>query len=275
MPVDPVPIMPTRLPLKSTPSCGHWPVWYQSPLKSCRPGMFGTLAVDRQPTAVTRNFATNVSPCSVRTLPAIGRLVVVRGRDAAVEPDVALQVEPVGDEVQIAHDLGLAGIALGPFPFPHQLRRERVPIDVAFRIAARAGIAVPVPGAADPAARFQHLDRQAKPVAQAEQLIQTGEPGADDQRVEFGRLAGSGIPPRRSSCLRCLSVPGHRRASILAARPTDRRNIYPPVASVQSCDTRSGRGRDATDTLRLRSRLAAMATATATGTLGLWLRLWL
>ena len=67
MPVEPVPIMPTRLPVKSTPSCGHWPVWYQSPAKLSRPGNFGTFAVDRQPTAVIRNFATSVSPASVRT----------------------------------------------------------------------------------------------------------------------------------------------------------------------------------------------------------------
>jgi hypothetical protein len=35
------------LPVKSTPSCGHWPVWYQSPAKSSRPGKSGTFAVDR------------------------------------------------------------------------------------------------------------------------------------------------------------------------------------------------------------------------------------
>ena len=61
---------------------------------------------------------------------------------------------------------------------------------MAFRIAARAGIAVPVPGAADPAARFQSLYRQAEPVAQAVELVETREPGADDQRVELGRPAG-------------------------------------------------------------------------------------
>ena len=26
-PEEPVPITPTRRPVKSTPSCGHWPVW--------------------------------------------------------------------------------------------------------------------------------------------------------------------------------------------------------------------------------------------------------
>jgi hypothetical protein len=45
--VETATIMPTRLPVKSTPSCGHWPVWYQSPAKSSRPGKSGTFAVDR------------------------------------------------------------------------------------------------------------------------------------------------------------------------------------------------------------------------------------
>ncbi len=32
-PDEPVPITPTRRPVKSTPSCGHRPVWYHLPLK--------------------------------------------------------------------------------------------------------------------------------------------------------------------------------------------------------------------------------------------------
>ena len=86
---------------------------------------------------------------------------------------------------------GLAGIALGPFPFAHQLGGEGVPVDVAFGIAARAGIAVPIPGAADATAGFQRLHRQAKTVAQAQELVESGEAGADHQRVEFGGLVGS------------------------------------------------------------------------------------
>ena len=68
MPVEPVPISPTRLPEKSTPSCGQRPVWYQAPEKLSRPGMAGTLALDRQPTAVIRNRASNRSPASVVTV---------------------------------------------------------------------------------------------------------------------------------------------------------------------------------------------------------------
>ena len=53
MPVEPVPITPTRLPVRSTPSCGQRPVWYQSPVKLSRPGMSGMLAAEMAPTAVT------------------------------------------------------------------------------------------------------------------------------------------------------------------------------------------------------------------------------
>ena len=67
MPVDPVPIWITRLPVKSTPSCGHAPVWYHSPANDSRPSNFGTLVVERQPTAVIRYFALKRSPASVVT----------------------------------------------------------------------------------------------------------------------------------------------------------------------------------------------------------------
>ena len=139
--------------------------------------------------------------------PEIRRLIVVRGRHAGVEADVALQVEAVGDMVEVAQDLRRPGIALGPLPLPRQLFGERVAVGVAFRIAARAGVAVPVPGAADPSACLQHLDRKTQPVAQAEQLVEAGKPGADDQRVEVTCLLGC-IPRNiRDAACRCHSDP--------------------------------------------------------------------
>src|SRR5277367_4436828 len=62
---------------------------------------------------------------------------------------------------------------------------------MAFGIAARAGIAVPVPGAADTTACLEQPRREPEPVAQAEQLIEAGEPGTDDQRVELAGRVGS------------------------------------------------------------------------------------
>ena len=52
---DPVPITPTRLPAKSTPSCGHRPVWYVSPSNTSAPSSPGRFGVDKQPVAITQN----------------------------------------------------------------------------------------------------------------------------------------------------------------------------------------------------------------------------
>ena len=68
IPVEPVPTCPTRLPEKSTPSCGQRPVWCHSPLKVSSPGMLGTLAELRQPTAVISHWQVKRSPASVVTV---------------------------------------------------------------------------------------------------------------------------------------------------------------------------------------------------------------
>ena len=65
---EPVPITPTRWPLKSTPSCGQRPVWYVAPRKLSRPGNFGTWAEDRQPVAMMQKRADTRSPRSVVTV---------------------------------------------------------------------------------------------------------------------------------------------------------------------------------------------------------------
>ena len=64
---DPVPIMPTRFPVKSTPSWGQRPVWYVGPSKVSAPGISGVLAELRQPVAMIRNWAVTSSPRSVVT----------------------------------------------------------------------------------------------------------------------------------------------------------------------------------------------------------------
>ena len=58
----------TRRSVKSTVSCGHWPVWYQRPWKSARPGTSGTRPMDRQPAAEMTMRARTSSPTSVRTV---------------------------------------------------------------------------------------------------------------------------------------------------------------------------------------------------------------
>jgi hypothetical protein len=65
---EPVPMTPTRRPVKSTPSWGHLPVWYHGPVKDSRPLMSGTCASDRQPVAMMQKRADTRSPRSVSTV---------------------------------------------------------------------------------------------------------------------------------------------------------------------------------------------------------------
>ena len=73
-PDDPVPMTPTRSPVKSTPEWGHRPVWYHFPLKLFRPGMLGVRGVERLPVAMMQNGAVTVSPLSVLS---VHRLVLL------------------------------------------------------------------------------------------------------------------------------------------------------------------------------------------------------
>ena len=115
-PLEPVPITPTRLPRRSTPSCGHATVWYDLPVEASRgprcSGSWSTTAVRRRR---TRNWADRRSPPLVVIGPAVRRLVEVGARlDGGAERDAAAQVEAVGDVVQVGQDLGLPRVALVP-----------------------------------------------------------------------------------------------------------------------------------------------------------------
>ena len=65
-PDEPVPITATRLPVKSTPSCGQRVVEYTSPRKRSTPSMSGIFGSDRQPVAITKKRQRISSPRSVR-----------------------------------------------------------------------------------------------------------------------------------------------------------------------------------------------------------------
>src|SRR5204862_106975 len=84
--------------------------------------------------------------------------VVPRGRgDASVELDVVAQVEAIRDVVRVLEDLGLRCVALGPIPLLLELVGELVRVLHALDVAARARVAVPVPGAADATARLDEF----------------------------------------------------------------------------------------------------------------------
>ena len=72
---------------------------------------------DQKPRIVVPAILQNDGPAA-RILP------VTRGGDAAVELDVATQIELVGDVVQITLGLGLAREVLLPVPFVQQFREK-------------------------------------------------------------------------------------------------------------------------------------------------------
>ena len=114
--------------------------------------------------------------------PLVRRVIPMRGRDRAAELHVPAQVELVGDVVQVFQRVGLGGEMLLPVPFLHQLLGKGIAIGPAFRIEAGAGIAVPVPGAADVAAGLEDPRGHAE-FAQAVEHEHAGNAGADDDRV--------------------------------------------------------------------------------------------
>ena len=91
-----------------------------------------------------------------RDVPGARLLLVVRRGHAALALDVAAQVELVGDVIEIALGLGLGREVLVPVPFLQQFLGKRVAVGPAFGIEARAGVAVPIPGAADIGAGLEH-----------------------------------------------------------------------------------------------------------------------
>jgi len=125
----------------------------------------------------------------VEALPAIGRdqpaaavLVEVRRGDGRRKDQVAAQVQPVGDVVQPALDLGLVGETLRPAPALVEILVEQILVDVAFGIKAGAGIAVPEPRSPDIGGGIDGLHR--KPVAaQLPKLVKPRHPRPDHQRV--------------------------------------------------------------------------------------------
>src|SRR5262245_63038162 len=89
-------------------------------------------------------------------LPSIVGLVAYDGCDARVALDVALEIELVRDKVQIPLDLRLAGEMFAPLPFVEQVLGEGVLVGIALRVETGAGVAIPVPGAADIGAGLEH-----------------------------------------------------------------------------------------------------------------------
>ena len=114
--------------------------------------------------------------------PAAGRGIEQGGGHAGVELDIAPQVEPVGNMVDIAQDLRLGAVALRPGPLLLQIVVEGIGIFQALDVAARAGIAVPEPGAADARTSLEHPHGKPQP-AKPMQRVEPAQATADDRHI--------------------------------------------------------------------------------------------
>ena len=132
-----------------------------------------------------------------REQPAVRGFIPGRRFHLGAEANVAPQVVAVGDETEVAQDLGLGGVFLRPLPRLLQLRIESVAVIGGLDVAARTGIAVPVPGPADIVGRVQSHDLKACPT-QAMEKIQAGKAGTDHGDVDVLHAA---VDRLRSTCV--------------------------------------------------------------------------
>ncbi len=114
-------------------------------------------------------------------------------RNAPLEADVTAQVEAVCDMVGIAQNLGLGRILFAPYPFLLQLFAERVGVVHALHVAARPGIAIPVPGATDIVGSLEHDGREPE-LPQSIKHVHAGKAGARDDGVVFHLFLSSRKP---------------------------------------------------------------------------------
>src|SRR5215475_3144763 len=120
--------------------------------------------------------------------PAIGVFIEGASLDGCIELDVGTEIESVGNMVGVAQDFRLRRIAFAPVPFLLQFIREGIGILHALDIAARAWIAVPVPGPPDSRALRVDPHRESK-AAQPVQHVHSGKAGADHDNVVILALA--------------------------------------------------------------------------------------
>ncbi len=93
--------------------------------------------------------------------------------------------------LDVAQDLGLGGIALGPLPFAREVIFEAVLVFEAFDVAASPGVAVPVPRTANIVAGLDHDGAHAH-AAKTKQLVKAGKPRANNNGIDgFRQAAGN------------------------------------------------------------------------------------
>ena len=118
--------------------------------------------------------------------PALGRLVPGQVLDRGLEAGVLVEVIVPGDAARMLEDLGRLGVAhLGD----EAGLLQQGQVDQALDVAGRAGIAVPVPGAAEVAGRLDHAQGLHPGLAQAGAGQEAAEAAADHHHLD---LVGQG-----------------------------------------------------------------------------------
>src|SRR6266404_4456314 len=115
--------------------------------------------------------------------PSVCLAVEDRLFDPGVELDIAPEVKAVSHMVDVTQDLRLRAVALGPMPFLLQLVREGIRVLHAFDVTATPRVAVPIPGAADPATGLEGMHFEAE-FTQTMDRVETADSGADDDRIK-------------------------------------------------------------------------------------------
>ena len=187
MPDEPVPMTATRLPVKSTPSCGQVEVKYTSPANRSAPSMSAAFGIDRQPLAITRWRQLTSSPRSVRTCHSDAASSHVGRLDAGRELDVASEVVLVGDVLGVAQDLGLRRVLLRPRPLALEGGIEAVGVVGRRDVAPGAGIAVPVPRTPDVVGGLERSRREPQ-TPQSVQEVEPGETGSPHYYIDIWNI---------------------------------------------------------------------------------------
>ena len=122
--------------------------------------------------------------------PAVAVGVPVDGAHLGGQARVVVEAEVIGDALAVLEDLRRLGVLLGGDVAGLLEQRE---VDVGLDVALRAGVAVPVPGAAEVAALLDDADVVDAGLAEPGAGDQPGEPAADeghgdlvDQRLALG-----------------------------------------------------------------------------------------
>jgi hypothetical protein len=99
-----------------------------------------------------------------------------------MEAEVRAQAERIGDPLEVREDLGLLAVRA----LPLRVRRERVRVEMRRHVTRGARIRVLAPGTADALALLEDEEVMKARLAELDTRAQSGEPRADDDRIEDG-----------------------------------------------------------------------------------------